>query len=144
VLEDVLIVAASVIKRQLAQKQVHLPVITAVSRAMSPVIARWKPRPNLATSVARKDTFLVTAPRQALRQAQEEVAGLVEEVAAAAPNVTAVEKQGISRVHAPRPEIAAVEDTVVVVVVVAAVGTVEGTVAVEGSVAERLAIVAVA
>lgn len=75
----------------------------------------------------------MTAPRLVL-QAQEEAATLEEEEEEGeAPNVTAVAKQAILRVHAPSLEVA-VEDTVVEVEVE---GTVEvGTVA-EGSVAEQ-------
>jgi hypothetical protein len=140
VLVDVLIVAASAIKQQLAQKQVHLPAITAVSRAMSPVTARWKPRLNLATSVARKVIFLVTAPRRAIQGAMAEAEEAEAEEPRQVANATAVANQATLRVHAPSLQMAA-EDTVEVEV------EVEGTAVVgmvADSVEERLAMLAAA
>jgi len=115
---DVSIVEASAIKLPTVPKLARLHAIIVGWRATCRVIARWKPRPRLATSVVRKVTSRVTA-RRALVAAAAAGTSLV---VVPARNVTAVVKSDTLHVRVPKALLmqvgmAAAEVTVLLVVV---------------------------
>jgi len=75
--EDVLTVAASATKLQLAPRLAHPHAIIAVLKDTSPGTARWKPRPSHATNAVKKVTFPAIA--LIVQVEEEEGDGLAEE-----------------------------------------------------------------
>jgi len=75
--EDVLTVAASATKLQLAPRLAHPHAIIVVLKDTSPGTARWKPRPSHATNAVKKVTFPAIA--LIVQVVEEEGDGLAEE-----------------------------------------------------------------
>jgi len=89
-------VEASAIKLPTALKLARLHATTVVWRVTCRAIVRWKPRPSLATSVVRKVTSRVTAPRVAPPVVPVLAVAGPPQVRALARNATAVVKSGTS------------------------------------------------